>query len=294
MAQPAACYAPDQRSMSFHAWAISPMGSAPNPQPDFRHSVRRAQALLRAGRAATAETQLRALAAQFPGEVNCLWLLGVSLLDQDKTAEAVATLERVLTAAPDFANARVDLARAYRRNGRVEQAREEVRRVLQAQPHHHRAWLAYGDALVDLEKYEEARVAFERARLTDPQQTRIEAASAALVADDRRKSEELFRAVLREDPSHVAALCGLAALSLAAERAHDAERLLRHALKQSAHIPLAYRGLGPALVQLGRLGEAPALHERRCEPAVSERDVRRLLQRMAQQPLGIPRPVGAE
>jgi tetratricopeptide (TPR) repeat protein len=243
--------------MSFRAWAMSPMGSAPQPQPDFRDSVRRAQALLRAGRAATAETQLRALAAQFPGEVNCLWLLGVSLLDQDKTAEAVATLERVLTAAPEFANARVDLARAYRREGRAGQAREEVRRVLEKQPHHHRAWLAYGDALVDLQKYPDASVAFERARLTDPQRARIEVATAALVADER-KAEELFREVLREDPSHVAALCGLAALSLAADRAQDAERLLRHALKQSAHIPLAYRGLGPALVQLGRLKEAEA------------------------------------
>jgi tetratricopeptide (TPR) repeat protein len=234
------------------------MGTAPSQRTDFRDSVRRAHAALRAGRAATAEAQLRALEAQYPGEVNCLWLLGVALLDQEKIADSIATLERALTAAPDFANARVDLARAYRRDGRVNQAREEVRRVLQVTPQHHRAWLAYGDALVDLGQYEDARVAFERARLTDPQRTRIEAATAALVADDRRKAEELFREILREDPSHVAALCGLAALSLAADRAHDAERLMRHALKQSAHIPLAYRGLGPALVQLGRLKEAEA------------------------------------
>jgi tetratricopeptide (TPR) repeat protein len=244
------------------------MGIASSRHPDFAESVRRAHALLRAGRAATAETQLRALAVQFPGEVNCLWLIGVSLLDQDKVTESIATLERVLTAAPDFANARVDLARAYRRDRRPEKAREEVRRVLQATPHHHRAWLAYGDALVDLGKYEEARVAFERARLTDPQRTRIEAATAALAADERRKAEELFREILREDPSHVAALCGLAALSLAADRAPDAERLLHHALKQSAYIPLAYRGLAPALVQLGRLKEADAAtrHLEKIEP----------------------------
>ena len=30
-----------------------------------------------------------------------------------------------------------------------------------------------------------------------------------------------------------------------------AERLLRHALKQSEHVPLAYRGLAPALVHAG-------------------------------------------
>jgi tetratricopeptide (TPR) repeat protein len=242
--------------------------NAPNPSATFDERLRRVQAALRAGQAATAEKQLRALEARFPGEVNCLWLLGISLLDQGKIAESVATLERVVTAASDFANARVDLARAYRRDGRADEAREQVRRVLQAMPHHHRAWLAYGDALVDLGKFADARVAFERARLTDPQRPRVEAATAALLADEKRKAEELFREMLREDPSHVAALCGLAALSLAADRPQDGERLLRHALKQSAHIPLAYRGLGPALVQLGRLkeAEAAARHLEKIEP----------------------------
>jgi tetratricopeptide (TPR) repeat protein len=241
--------------------------NAPNTAT-FEESRRQALAALRAGRAATAERMLRALEAQFPGEVNCLWLLGVALLDQGKVPESISTLERVLTRAPDFANARVDLARAYRRDGRVAQAREEVRRVLEQYPYHPRAWLAYGDALVDLGQHEDARVAFERARLTDPLRARIEEATAALVADDRKKSENIFREILREDPSHVAALCGLAAVSLAADMAHDAERLLRHALKQCAYLPLAYRGLGPALLALGRLKEAEAAtrHLMKIEP----------------------------
>jgi tetratricopeptide (TPR) repeat protein len=239
------------------------------PQPrSFEEGRRRAHAALLAGRAATAERLLRALEAQYPGEVNCQWLLGVALLDQDKVAESVAHLERALARAPDFASARVDLARAYRRAGRVAQAREELRRVLGTMPHHHRAWLAYGDVLVDLDQCREAAVAFERARLTDPYRPQIEAATAALVADERREAERLFRGILQEDPSHVAALCGLAALSLAADRALDTERLLRHALKQSAYVPLAYRGLGTALIRLGRLkeAEAAARHLERIEP----------------------------
>jgi tetratricopeptide (TPR) repeat protein len=227
-------------------------------QAAFEESRRRAHAALRAGRAATAERWLRALEAQFPGEVNCQWLLGVALLDQDKIPEGITRLERVLTRVPDFAHARVDLARAYRRAGRAAQAREEVRRVLEKVPHHHRAWLAYGDALVDLGQYEDARIAFERARLTDPERARIEAATAALAADERKKSEDIFREILKADPSHPAALVGLAALSLEADRALDAERLLRHALKQSEHLPLAWRGLGPALQAQGRLTEAEA------------------------------------
>jgi tetratricopeptide (TPR) repeat protein len=232
--------------------------STPQASPAFGERLRRAEAALRAGHAVGAERALRALVAERPGELDCLWLLGTALLDQGRIAESIALFERVLERAADYAEARVDLARAYRRAGRTAEARTEVRRVLEATPHHHRGWLAYGDVLVDLGQYEDARVAFDRARLTDPQRPQVEAASTALLRDERRNSEELFRAILRRDASHVGALCGLAALSLAADVPRDAERLLRHALRQSEHLPLAYRGLAPTLMALGRLTEAEA------------------------------------
>jgi tetratricopeptide (TPR) repeat protein len=232
--------------------------TAPRPKATFAESLAQAHAALRAGRAATAERWLRALDGQVSGEANCLWLLGVALLDQNKIPESIAMLEGLLARAPDFAQARVDLARAYQRDGRAERAREEVRRVLEKMPHHHLAWLAYGDALVDLEQYADARVAFERARLTDPRRQRVEEATAALVADDRKTSERIFREILQNDASHVASLCGLAALSIAADKPNDAERLLLHALKQSAHNPLSWRGMVQALMARGRLQEADA------------------------------------
>ena len=230
--------------------------TAPRAEASFEQGLHQAHAALRAGRAATAERWLRALEARHPGEVNCLWLLGAALLAQEQIPESIAMLEEVLRRAPDFAHARVDLARAYRCAGQPLRSREEVRRVLEKEPRHPLAWLAYGDALVDLEQYEDARVAFERARLSDPQRRRVEEATAALVAEERKSAERLFRGILRSDPSHVAALCGLAALSLAADRAEDAERLLRHALKQSAYHPLTWRGMVQALLALGRLTEA--------------------------------------
>jgi tetratricopeptide (TPR) repeat protein len=224
--------------------------------------------MLRAGRAATAERWLRSLEAQFPGNPSYLWLLGAALLDQDQLHSSITTLERVLAADPNFADARVDLARAYRRAGRAGEAREQVRRVLESLPHHHRAWLAYGETLVDLGQYTDAAVAFERARLTDPERQRVEAATSALVSDDRKGAELIFRDILLGDAGHVGALCGLAALSLLADKPRDAQRLLRHALTQCAHHPLAYRGLGPALIALGHLEEAQlaARHLMKIEP----------------------------
>jgi tetratricopeptide (TPR) repeat protein len=242
---------------------------APPTPATFEQRRQQAHAALRTGQAASAERLLRALESQCPGEVNCLWLIGAALLAQGKTTMAVEGLERVVTAAPDFPNARVDLARAYTCAGSHERAREELRRVLKTTPTHHHAWLAYGDVLVELGQYADARAAFERARHTDPYRQRIEAGTAAFVALDRKRAEEIFRAILQEDASHVGALCGLAALSLAAGQARDAERLLRHALKQSMHLPLAWRGLGPALQELGKLLEADQAvrHILKIEPA---------------------------
>jgi tetratricopeptide (TPR) repeat protein len=241
--------------------------SAPNPT-SFESTLRQAHFALLSGRAATAERMLRALASQFPQEPNSQWLLGAALLYQNQAAAAREVLEVLLQRVPEFSDARVDLSRALRAEGRLAEARTQVRRVLEKQPRHHRAWMAYGDVLVELEQFPDARIAFERASATDPERQLINQASTALVAHDRRKSEDLFRQILQRDPSHVAALVGLSASSLAADTPVDAERLLRHALRQSAHLPLILRALALTLMQTGKVAEADAAAHRalRLEP----------------------------
>jgi tetratricopeptide (TPR) repeat protein len=225
-------------------------------QAGFKASFAQALAALRMGNADAAEQRLRAMQAAAPGEVNTLHLLGAALLAQDKITPAIEALERAAVAAPNFWRAHTDLARAYRSAGRLEAAREELRRVVAEAPGLDAAWLAYGDVLVDLGKYPDARFAYERARLADVHCRRIEEASAALVKEDRKAAEIIFRDILASDASHVGALCGLAAVSLTVSRGRDALRLLRHALKQSAHLPLAWRGLCQTFVELGQLPEA--------------------------------------
>ncbi len=227
-----------------------------SPPASLKEALPQLHAALRSGRAATAEKMARALLARFPGEVNVMWLLGAALLDLERIPEALAALEESVRAAPDFAEARVDLARACRAGKRAAAARDQVRHVLGAHPHHARAWAAYGDVLVDLGQFDDARVAFERARLADPERAHTEQATAALAANNPKKAEGIFRGILQRDASHVGALVGLAAISLGADSPGDAERLLRHALKQSAHTPLIWRGLSQTLVSLNRMDEA--------------------------------------
>ncbi len=227
-------------------------------QAQLRAAYAEALLALKSGRALTAERQLRAIQAAAPGDVNSLRLLGVALLDQGKITDAIEALERSVSAAPSFWQARTDLARAYRGAGRLDAARAELREIVAAAPELETAWLAYGDVLVDLEMYPDAKVAYERARLADPYRVRIEEATRALVAEDRKSAESIFREILKMDASHVNSLCGLAAVSLTVSRGNDALRLLRHAQKQSAHLPLTLRGLCQTLVDLGQLVEAEA------------------------------------
>ncbi|MBV9698478.1 MAG: sulfotransferase [Gammaproteobacteria bacterium] len=233
---------------------------APTPPSSFEERRAAAHAALRTGSAQAAERWLRQLLAE-RDDVNCQWLLAVALLYQERVAESCSLLGSIVARCPDFIEARTDLARAERAAGRAQRGRAEVREVLERVPHHHRAWLAYGDILVDLRQYRDACIAYERAQLSDPWRGDIARATDALLADERRQAEEIFRAILHKDAAHVGALCGLAALSFAVDRPRDSERLLRHALRQSAHLPLAHRGLAPTLVALGRLQEAQAVAE---------------------------------
>jgi tetratricopeptide (TPR) repeat protein len=225
----------------------------------LRTAYLRALEAVRIGRFQSAERQLREIQRTSPGEVNSLHLLGVALLSQGKLAPALEILERVVAAAPDFSHARVDLARAYRQDGRLEAAHAQLRQVLEEKPSLEAAWLAYGDVLVERREFADARFAFEQARRLDPQRQRIEEATATLAGSDYRAAEGMFREVLKSDPSHLAALAGLAAVAIRAGNTPDAERLLAHARIRSTHHPLVRRAWGHALLAAERLAEAQAV-----------------------------------
>ncbi len=234
------------------------MSAAPPSDRQFANDYGAALAALRGGRAAAAETLLRAIQARMPGEVNSLRVLGLALRAQARAPEALAALERAVRLAPDFAHAWEDLGHLYFDLARFEPAEQALKRALALDGSLHRAWRRLGDALVERGNPAQARAAFDRSVATDPERERFAAAAAALARGERHEAEGIFRELLRADEADVGALCGLAALALGAGRPRDAERLLRHALKQVAHLPLVWRGLAQALLDAGRHVEADA------------------------------------
>jgi tetratricopeptide (TPR) repeat protein len=224
----------------------------------FHDAYARALEILGRGDAAAAERELREIQRRWPGEVNSRRVLAVSLLAQGRNAEGIGMLEAVVAAAPDFAPAMVDLARAYRAQGRLQQAADLLREALGQDPTLHEGWRVLGDLLANLGDMAAAKHAFQRFIDTDALGPILAEAAACMARDDGKRAEAIFRRILHDNPNHIGALCGLAAISLGAGFHRDAERLLKHALKQSAHMPLIRRGLGQAYLEAGELEQAEA------------------------------------
>lgn len=92
--------------------------------------VTKAGALLRQGKAAEAYALLAPMEFDLAGDVDYDYLLGVAALDSGKPDRATLALERVLAVNPNFAGARLDLARAYFALGDYDRSKAEFEVVL--------------------------------------------------------------------------------------------------------------------------------------------------------------------
>jgi len=115
--------------------------AAPEPQPvsaptsASRESLlREADALIKAGRPADAYNLLEPQEANYSGELVFDYLLGIAALDSGKPDRATIAFERVLAVNPNFAGARLDLARAYFAMGSDDLAKNEFGIVLTQNP----------------------------------------------------------------------------------------------------------------------------------------------------------------
>lgn len=117
-----------------------------------------ADALIKNGKPADAYTLLEPLEFDRSGEVRFDYLLGIAALDSGKPDKATLAFERVLTVDPNFAGARLDMARAYYQLGDLPRARTEFEEVLKQNPPE--------VARVTILKYLDAIAAYDRVKQT--------------------------------------------------------------------------------------------------------------------------------
>ena len=101
---------------------------------ELRELLGQAESLLAAGDSQNAWNLLHASESIHSGHAYFDYLLGVAALDSGRTTEAILSLQRAATAAPQFSGARMELARALFEAGEQERARPLFVALLEENP----------------------------------------------------------------------------------------------------------------------------------------------------------------
>ncbi|MFA6015740.1 MAG: surface lipoprotein assembly modifier [Gallionellaceae bacterium] len=100
----------------------------------FEKTLNEADVLINAGKPAEAFQLLAPFDFEYSGNVRFDYLLGISALDSGSPDKATLAFERVLAVDPNFAGARLDMARAYFSLGDMPRARTEFEAVMKQDP----------------------------------------------------------------------------------------------------------------------------------------------------------------
>lgn len=99
-----------------------------------RQIINQAEQQLAAGNAEAAYALLGARENEFAGNAYFDYLLGVAALDSGRKSQAIFSLQRAVAVAPQFAGARLELARAYFETGNESEARPLFESLLDESP----------------------------------------------------------------------------------------------------------------------------------------------------------------
>src|SRR3990167_8029836 len=120
--------------------------------------IKDADALIKNSKPADAYALLEPLEFDRSGEVRFDYLFGIAALDSGKADKATLAFERVLAVDPNFAGARLDMARAYYQLGDLQRAETEFNEVMKQNPPE--------AARVVIQKYLDAIIAYEQDKQT--------------------------------------------------------------------------------------------------------------------------------
>lgn len=167
-------------------------------RPDIRFNL--ANALVAADRPAEAETEYRALLAEYPDHVGVLTNLGNALHSMGRHAEALDLYRRVIALRPGVAGALNNVGNALIALNRPAEAEPVLRQAVAADPAYAQASNNLGGALLALDRPAEALEWFRRAMKLepDPFHAQFGAAMAQLTLGDYRQGWRDYEARWRD------------------------------------------------------------------------------------------------
>lgn len=227
---------------------------------------------------------LERLARKDSVSVDVQYFLGRALLRKKRYAEAVQALEEARALLPRFVPIYVELAQAFRLQGKLREARAVVERGLEVSDQSAALWEEGGLVAQRQGETAVAQAAFERTRNLDPGSVRARLALSAQYRDQGKLDAAIaeVREATRREPKSVAAWNALGVLLCATGRAPEADEAFRAGLKLKPDDPDLLFNLADLLLQAGPSGEAVVLLERTVAAAPEFEEARRALERARQ------------
>ena len=245
--------------------------------------------LAKEGRIDRARDLFSALTAEYPDDPLLHYSLGVSELLSNRLGDAAKAFQRVIALDAHYANAYLNLATVYERQGRVRQAVETLQRLIEmeggsaaAQQAEVRLNLIEAGLLMEEGNFHEALEVVSDLLLVEPDNQ----AALAMAADLQQRlghlaeEEALRRHLLELQPGNPVQRVRLAEIYMADEKYREAFDLLQEIRQQNAGTPFASRAesllrrllSGPAGQQLAEEEEERRLQAYRAAVAENPDD----------------------
>ena len=222
----------------------------------LRATFNEALNLVSQGNADHAEKLCRNSIQENPQDANLIALLGAILVKKKHYEEAAEWLQQAVEIAPTFAKAHEDLGFALLQQQHTEEALKILQKATRLDPSLDLAFLNLGKALALLGKGKEADEAFEKSFDLNPERKKLAHAAEHQRAGRFDEAKELYREVLRKNPTNVDALRMMGIIASGDGHNDEAERLFRRAVSSAPDFVDAILDLGGALKEQNRFEEA--------------------------------------
>ncbi len=221
-------------------------------------AVQHAARLLHSNPRLAAE-QAREILRAVPDNAPAQLLLGVAQRHTGELPAALSVLDQLLVSHPQWALAHYERAQVLSGSDRHAEAIAELRRATQLLPSMADAWRALGDELIGAGDADGADAAYAQSIRASTKDPELLAAAAALCENQIPDAESRLRAILKRQPTNVAALRMLAEVAARLRRYPDAETLLVRCLELAPGFAAARHNYAVVLHRQNK--PAPALTE---------------------------------
>ena len=221
-----------------------------------KSALNEAIVLINTGQSDKAEAICRSAVDRNPDDINMVALLGAILLKSNNLTDAEKYLREAIRLAPTFAKPHEDLGHLLLIQGQPEAAVQILTTATRLDPKLDHAHFNLGKALAMLGKGTEADRAFEQSFKRNPERKKLALAAEHQRAGRWKEAEQLYREVLRQNPTNVDALRLLGKVALQHGRIYEAERLFRRAVANAPDFVMAQLDLGRTLKEQNRMEEA--------------------------------------